>query len=194
MTQAYPLQWPDHIPRTHNYQMEQSRFDVSQDKAQRHLMREVELLGGTNAVLSTNVPLRQDGLPYARYRAIDDTGAAIWFTYKKRQRSFACDRYLELWENIRALGKTIEAMRGIERWGAHEVIDQMFEGFTALPPPDAMTTPPPMAKQWFEVLEVSPTASVEVISAAYKAKARHASEADLYTLNAAKERALEVQT
>ena len=102
-----------------------------------------------------------------------------------------CDVFMdEIWENMRALGKTIEAMRGIERWGAHEVIDQMFEGFTALPPPDKMTTPPPMHKAWHEVLEVSPNASPEVVHAAYKAKVRTASEAELYALNAAKEQGM----
>ena len=57
-----------------------------------------------------------------------------------------------------ARGETIEAMRGISRWGALEVLDQRLQDFTALPPPDTMTTPPAMQTQWWEVLGVAPNA------------------------------------
>ncbi|MBL1437841.1 MAG: hypothetical protein COB08_016765 [Rhodobacteraceae bacterium] len=49
-------------------------------------------------------------------------------------------------------------MRGISRWGALEVLDQRLQDFTALPPPDTMTTPPAMQTQWWEVLGVAPNA------------------------------------
>lgn len=173
MTLSYPLQWPDHVPRTPQGKKGYSRFDISQDVAHRHMVKEIGLLGGSNIVLSTNIPLRRDGLPYANHRAsVGDSGVAVYFTFKKQARSFACDRYFEVWENMRALGKTIEAMRGISRWGAHEVLDQMFQGFTALPPPGAMTTPPPMQKQWFEVLGVAQNCPLAVAEAAWKALCR----------------------
>lgn len=189
MTLAYPLQWPAHLPRTPRHKVGCSRFDVTQSVAQRHLIDEIAKLGGSNIVLSTNIPLRLDNMPYTSRRAPEDTAVAVCFSFKGQARSFACDRYLEVWENMRALGKTIEAMRGISRWGAHEVLDQLFQGFTALPPPDAMTTPPPMQKQWWEVLGVARDTLPVVWKAAYKALAREASETELYQLNAAKEAA-----
>jgi len=183
MTQAYPLQWPAHRPRTPLHKREHSRFDVTTDTARREMVRECKAMKGTHIVISTNVELRLDGLPYASRRAPEDTAVALYFQRNGEAVCFSCDRYLAVWENMRAIGKTIEAMRGIERWGAHEVLDQMFTGFTALPPPDAMTTPPPMQKLWFEVLGVAHDSPLVVANAAYKALVRNASEQELYVLN-----------
>ena len=185
MTTAYPLQWPLHRPRTPLHKREQSRFDVSSDQARQEMMRECKAMKGSHIVISTNKELRLDGLPYANRRDPEDTAVALYFQRNGESVCFSCDRYLSVWENMRAIGKTIEAMRGVERWGAHEVLDQMFTGFTALPPPDAMTTPPPMQKAWFEVLGVTCGAKLVVANAAYKALVREANETQLYELNAA---------
>ena len=147
---------------------------------------------GKHVVISTNVPLRRDGEPYASRREPDDTGVAVYFQRMPGSETvcLACDKFIHVWENMRALGKTLEAMRGIERWGSTELLNRAFVGFTALPSPDAKTTPPPTPRLWFEVLDVSPSAPVDVISAAYKAKARMATEAEMYDLNDAKTRGM----
>jgi hypothetical protein len=72
------------------------------------------------------VQLRQDGLPYANRRAPSDTGAAVYFSYKGRQMCFACDKWQDVYDNIYAISKTIEALRGIERWGAGDMVEQAF--------------------------------------------------------------------
>src|SRR5262245_50062489 len=112
MTEAYPLQWPSGKPRTRNPQ--RSRFDVSFTSARNGLLREIRLLGGALPVLSTNIPLRRDGLLYAGQRQPEDRGAAVYFTHKGRQMCFACDRWDKVEDNLHAVSKTIEALRGIE--------------------------------------------------------------------------------
>lgn len=46
--------------------------------------------------------------------------------------AFACDRYLYVYENIQAIAKTVEALRGIERWGASDMMERAFTGFKAI--------------------------------------------------------------
>lgn len=136
MIPAYPLQWPSGWPLTKEPQ--RARFGLSMDRSQRHLVAEIERLGGTSLVISTNLPVRRDGLPYAGARvpreAPGGAGVAAYFYWNGRQVVFACDRYTEVGDNIRAIGLTIEAMRGIERWGATGVLERAFTGFAALPP------------------------------------------------------------
>jgi hypothetical protein len=51
--------------------------------------------------------------------------------------SFACDRWEKIEHNMQAIAKTIEALRGIARWGTGDMLEAAFTGFTALPPPPA---------------------------------------------------------
>jgi DnaJ-domain-containing protein 1 len=37
---------------------------------------------------------------------------------------------------MQAIAKTIDALRGIERWGTGDMIEAAFRGFTALPNPE----------------------------------------------------------
>ena len=104
---AFPLSWPSGKPRTRNPQ--RSRFDVSLATARDCLMHEIRLLGGTLPVLSSNVQLRRDGLPYANMREPDDRGVAVYFTLKGQQMCFCCDRWDSVADNIQAVRKTIEA-------------------------------------------------------------------------------------
>lgn len=97
------------------------------------LLREIQRMGGTGVILSTNLPLRRDGLPYADAKTPEDSGVAVYFKYKKKPMTLACDQYFRVSENARALAMTIEALRGIERWGASDLMERAFRGFTALP-------------------------------------------------------------
>lgn len=42
-------------------------------------------------------------------------GVAVYFTLKGQQFCFACDHWDEIKDNMQAIHKTIEALRGIER-------------------------------------------------------------------------------
>jgi hypothetical protein len=164
MIESYPLHWPDGWTRTpsdgrkRNYLFKES-FAANRDE----LMNELRRLGAKDIILSTNIPLRRDGLPMANARQPQDPGIAVYFKYKKRQMCFACDKYLLTSENIRAIALTIGAIRGIERWGASDMMERAFRGFTALPSPD-----------WRAVLGFAETdrPSREEVDAAFRKKAR----------------------
>lgn len=131
--EAHPLHWP--VGRQRAKRRNHAQFQTSLAKARDHLMNEIRLLGGRQPILSSNLELRQDGLPYANQKTPDDAGAAVYFTYKGKQHCFACDDWLKPEDNIRAIGKTIEALRGIARWGTGDMIERAFQGFVALPGP-----------------------------------------------------------
>lgn len=72
-------------------------------------------------------------------------------------------------DNVRAIGKHIEALRGIERWGVSSV-EEAFEPFLL---PTASPTYQSGGQNdtfsiWWTVLNVSPNATVEEIKQAYK--------------------------
>lgn len=161
MTEAYPLYWPDGRPRTPSWQRKRSKFDTGFGAAVRFVMNELRLLSADHGVVSTNVPLRRDGLPLASAKRVEDVGAAVYFMFCDRQMCFACDRWDRVEDNIHAIGKTIEALRGIDRWGTGDMLDAAFSGFVALPPPE-----------WRDVLGNPQT--LDQAEAAYRVRARAA--------------------
>lgn len=171
MTQAYPLKWPAGIPETRNRidsQFKNGGF-LTPDRAVRDVLNELRMLNASHIVISTNVPIRNDGLPYAdaARRKIDNPGVAVYFMRKEKQQVFACDKYLTVPENMRAIAKTIEALRGIERWGTGDAVDRAFSGFTALPAP-AME----MGRHWSSVLDCPASADFDDIKTAYNRMAK----------------------
>lgn len=148
--EAFPLQWPPGRPRTDRWKRERAKFDVTFARARDNIVAEVGRLAGRypdpQVVISTNIALRRDGLPLANQRQPDDPGVAVYFLYKKRAMSFACDRWEKIEHNMQAIAKTIEALRGIARWGTGDMLEAAFTGFTALPPPPAAAPPAPGAQ------------------------------------------------
>lgn len=169
MAEAFPLHWPEGWPRTKS--PARSRFDVSLANARDELFAEIARMGGSYPVLSTNLELRLDGLPRASQRDPSDAGVAVYFMRKGKQMVFACDRWDRTKDNMRAIQKTIEAMRGIERWGASDMLERAFSAFEALPAPGAAAK-----RSWREVLGFPPAAQPdrEGIEIAYREKAKRA--------------------
>lgn len=132
MVTAYPLYWPKDIPRT--YRPGKSGFKCTFAAARDGIIKEIKLMGGTNPIISTNIELKQNGLPYAGQKQPEDKGVAIYFTYKKNQVVLSCDRWDKIESNLHAIRKTIDAMRGIARWGVSDMLERAFTGFKALPP------------------------------------------------------------
>lgn len=133
MAEAYPLAWPQGWVRTPTWKRQFSRFKLSGfGKARDLLFAEIRRMGGSQVVLSSNLSLRLDGIPYANQRQPEDGGVAVYFLYKGKQMSFACDHFRKVEENAYAIAKTIEALRGIERWGASDMMERAFRGFAAL--------------------------------------------------------------
>jgi hypothetical protein len=101
-------------------------------------------------------------MPYSKQPQPSDKGVAVYFSHKKRPMCFACDRWDKVQDNIYAVAMTIEALRGIERWGGGKMMEEAFTGFTALPAP-----PSP-----WELLGLKPGASSAEIETAYRDKAK----------------------
>lgn len=165
----YPLQYPAGWKRTqypqHSRFQSNSAYSESKD-----IERQLKLMGATKVIVNSNMMYRNDGLPYARQN-VEDTGVAVYFELDGQQQCIPCDKWYKLEDNLRAVSKTIEALRGIERWGAKEMMRAAFTGFKALP--EAVVTPPPT--DWWVELGVDQYASKEVIKDAYRrlAKVNH---------------------
>ncbi len=115
MTDAYPLSWPAGWPRTEY--PKRAAFKTTGGRSMQNLLNQLQLMKASNLVISSNVMLRLDGLPYANQRRPDDPGVAVYFTLKGEQQCIPCDRWDLVDHNIHAIGLTVEALRGLERWG-----------------------------------------------------------------------------
>lgn len=163
----YPLAWPTGQPRT-NYR-QSADFKVDFGRSRDELLNALKLLGTRHVILSTNVAIRQDGLPYANMPEPRDPGVAVYFdrnlrvagTWAWRPFVIACDHYSKVKWNVRAVWATVEALRSIQRHGASSMLEQAFTGFAALPPARA-------TKPWREVLGVGPNALEDDIRHAYR--------------------------
>lgn len=186
-TTAYPLCWPTAWPKTPNHKRQRARFyqlktryvtygdgssharkdraEASVKTARDDVFAELRRLGARSVVISSNVELRLDGLPYSNRREPEETGVAVYFIRDGRQQCIPCDKWDRVADNLTAIARTIEALRGIERWGAKSMVDAAFSGFKALPE-NAGGTP------WWEILGVQSDATVEEIRSAWRSKAK----------------------
>mgnify|MGYP000042659843 CR=1 FL=1 len=178
-TTAYPLSWPVGWPRV----VSRGRSDFGRHSIAQctdEIVRQLNLLSAKTIVISTNLQLRMDGLPKSNQSAPADPGAAVYFKLKKpsikgkdgqwRQvftdHVLACDKWGRVEDNLWAIAKHIDAIRGQKRWGVGS-IEQAFAGYTALPAAGETS-----GEAWWQVLGVLPNASADAINQAYRGKAR----------------------
>lgn len=162
MTNAYPLHWPPTWPRT--LHPKRARFDTTFSIARDGLLDELRRLGARDIIISTNLELRLDGLPKATRRQPTDVGVAAYFSLAGNPQCIPCDKWNRIEDNLQAIRLTVEALRGLERWGAKEMVNAAFRGFAALPAPHTET--------WWEILELTPQATEPDIRAAFRRLAR----------------------
>lgn len=155
--QRYPLSWPTGRPRTSFRTSSKFKVD-SFTRVRDELLNELKLMQATGVILSSNLKLRQDGLPLAGQNQPNDPGVAVYFSRKGRQLCFACDQWRKIEENMQAIRHTINALRGIARWGTGDMVDAAFAGFAALPA---------AGRPWHEVLRCDPSSNAEAIRSAY---------------------------
>ena len=191
MIQRYPLAWPAGWPRTDPARRRDAAFRhkdkrLSVANGLDRLQDELDRLGARDYVLSTNIELRLDGQPRSGQPEHSDTGAAIYFKLAGKDTALACDKWDRVADNIGALAKHIEALRGIDRWGVGSIA-QAFAGYQALPAPE----------QWWQVLGVHDLVATRAdIETAYRKLARQAhpdtggSHAAMARLNAARDAGL----
>ena len=164
-TEAYPLQWPIGRARTAQRDKKYGQFKVDPLKIKRDLLKELSMMNVTSYVINSNSRLKADGMPYANQQ-IEDTGVVLYFTRKGQEIAIACDKYYQVNDNLRAIGLSLGAIRGMERWGTEEMVDSAFTGFTALP--ESIIMGERTTRLWHEVLQVLPDADIEIVQAAYK--------------------------
>lgn len=176
---AYPLHWPQGHERTPPQRRERSRFGkwdkpVTMNRATLAVMTQVSMFtrsGQTwridpdDVVISTNIELRKDGLPRSDRRAPEDVGVAVYFELDGHPYAMPCDKWDRVGDNLYAIAKHLEAMRGMERWGVGS-LHTAFAGFNALPPGsgDAVQTAfTPTTAAGFLAGEVRSTASIDQV-------------------------------
>lgn len=161
---AYPLSWPEGLPRTERKVSSQFRTTLS--AALNNVRKSLEAFGrdSSKAVseisISSNVTLGNE--------RPSDTGIAVWFTWDGQQRCIAVDRYPKAEDNLQAIHHVLEARRTEMRHGGLHVVRQTFKGFTALPAPSGR-------KSWREVLGLAPgNLALKDVDEAYRELAKKA--------------------
>lgn len=189
---AYPLAWPGGWPRTpgakriagkfnkkstkygeHGGSWQQT-YDITISDAVDRVLHQLDVMGlhRDDIIISTNLETRMDGLPRSKQRKPGDPGAAVyWEASDGGRKTIAVDRYHNVEHNIAAIGATLEALRGIARWGGAQILERAFTGFVALESPIASAG---RVLNWWETLEVSRDAPEHEIEKAYRVKRKHA--------------------
>lgn len=153
----YPLTWPAGWKRTPSTARHRARFnkktreyrdgggswlnskEVTIAEGTKRVLASLHRLGvqDGDAIISTNLRLRLDGLPMSNQRDPDDPGVAVYWKLRKDKshKVMAIDQYDRIADNIAAIAATLEAMRAIERHGGARILERAFTGFEALPAP-----------------------------------------------------------
>jgi hypothetical protein len=191
MIEAYPLCWPNNKPRTPKQARTRAKFSkkeksYSTDYVYSHssskaltvaqalsrVTRELESFTRTGRnyrippdtiVISTNIKVNRNGLPYSETKQPDDVGVAVYFQLDGKNYCLPCDKWDRVADNLAAIASHLGALRGIERWGVGETHD-VFTGFRALPSTE------PAKREWHDILGVRWNASYQEAEAAYKKK------------------------
>lgn len=134
MDVRFPLYWPAGWPRV--ARPIPSAFDKSRTVYQTigFLLGELRRAGVSpqSIRISSNVPLRLDGLPRSEKRQPDDRGAAVYCLRRGEALVFACDKWDRVECNLYAIAKDVEAIRARLRWGVVS-LEQALKGNQALP-------------------------------------------------------------
>lgn len=162
---AYPLQWPGGYPRTARPSGTFRFYPNSVYSEVKGLKEELGRMNARNIIISTNIPLKNDGNPYSTYQRPSDVGVAVYFTKDNKAMALCCDKWNTVEANLKALSMSVDAMRGLDRWGVSEIMNRAFMGFKALPEKAA-------SFPWWDVLGVSRTATRKDVEAAYKKKVK----------------------
>jgi hypothetical protein len=183
---SFPLCWPDGWQRTTPVSRVHAQFGrtdtryndqgqslyagkkrLSVADAVARLLGELRRMGipDWNVIVSTNVPLRLDGMPRSDKEPADPGAAVYWKkTDKQAMRCMAIDRYTRVADNLAAIAATLEAMRAIERHGGGAILERAFLGFAALPEK--------ATEHWREVLGIEGAATIQLVEDRFRTLAQ----------------------
>ncbi|ELT47405.1 J domain-containing protein [Brucella intermedia] len=141
---AFPLNWPNTMPRNKN--REKGQFRTSLAGALKNVDTSLRAFGResgkpiSDLVISSNVTL---GVTKP-----NDPGVAIWFRWDGEMRCIPVDRYQTVEANLQAIFHVLEARRTELRHGTLALVRATFQGFKALPSPEK--------RSWHAVLGLEP--------------------------------------
>lgn len=175
----HPLCWPDNVPRTAPQNRQRALFEnKTVNGAIRLVLAEVNRINkqawnhaDDKVIISTNLRLKRDGLPYSETGEPPDTGVAVFFQLRferggkwhERPIVLTCDKWTRVSWNLYAIAKDIEAQRARHRWGCTN-IEQAFRGYMAIPERCG-------GLSWWAVLGIQPDATRQMVKEAYRLKA-----------------------
>jgi hypothetical protein len=168
-----PLLWPEGWPRCQSPQDSKYRFRRagqrvggpdfwSLDAARKSLEVELQRLGATDVIVSSNYKANSFGTMSESKGRPRDQGIAVYFELDGKPMVMAQDEHARAEENLRSLALAVEAMRQLERHGGGTMRQKAFTGFAALPPPPSC----------WQILGLGKGASEDAIDAAWRAKIR----------------------
>lgn len=163
---AYPLSWPQGWKVTPATERRGARFTtikrwydegvrqqvitgaVSVADATKRVLKELSAfdVAEQDIIISTNLMLRNDGLPRSGQPEPINPGAAVYWRVDRvaPYKVLAIDQYTRVADNLAAIAATLNAMRLIERHGNAEILTRVFQGFAALEGP--------VQRTWREIL------------------------------------------
>lgn len=166
MIEAYPIQWPVGWPRTEKSDRVRAHFSKQVVRSlavvRDELLNELKLLGADteSVVINSNMRLRKDGFPVSGQAQPEDVGVVVYFDLNGQPKAFPCDKWDRVEDNMRAISLTINALRGLDRWGSKHMADAAFQGFDALPAQSQ--------QGWWSVLRISRDALTESVQTQYR--------------------------
>jgi hypothetical protein len=157
----FPLSWPQGYPETE--QRQESKFICTFAQARNGIFTQLDRLGVNEFFISCNVKRNKAGQLVEGRLIYDNPGVAVYFTYKNEERVIACDKWKYIHENMRAVEKTIEAIRALERWGCSDIITRAMGNMKALAENAGSSN-----GAWWLILEVEQTATAAEIKEAHR--------------------------
>lgn len=181
---ASPLCWPPGKPRTPDGDRKQGRFGkrnssggrlkgLSVAEGRQRVLDSLDRFTRTGQayrvpqdtiIISSDLALRNDGLPRSGQREPDDPGIAVYFNLDGQQQCIPCDVYTRIADNLAAAADCLESLRTLERHDAG-LMRAAFTGFAQLASPGAMGAP-----HWRAVLHTDSNDPAEVKQAYRRAQ------------------------
>jgi DnaJ-like protein len=161
MTTAYPLSWPESMPR-HGANKATAQFKTTLASALDNVHDELRRFGKDSGkkiegvVISSNYSLGQPNP--------QDGSVAVYFSWNGIATCIAVDRYAKLCDNLQAIYHVLSAERTKLRHGGLAIVTAAMRGYAALPPPTSRAP----ARPWHEVLEVPASATILEAEQSYK--------------------------
>lgn len=157
----FPLCWPTGWKRTPAAQRKNAKFskriqkssgsgetyhswsnkgEVTIAEGTKRVLEQLRALGVRegDAIISTDLKVRLDGLPASGQREPENPGVAVYWKRGKetQHKAMAIDQYMRVADNLAAIAATLDAIRAIERHGGAIIMERAFLGFQCLPAPN----------------------------------------------------------